>query len=96
MSWWRVESGLLAIHPKARETKDMNPRTVRLIWPNGAVGHTYNATEPDQLRGPQHDLAWSDELAKWAKARETWDQLQFGLRKGPNPQQVITTTPSAH
>ena len=86
------ESGLLAIHPK-HERPRYEPSNRRLIWPNGAVGHTYNATEPDQLRGPQHDLAWSDELAKWAKARETWDQLQFGLRKGPNPQQVITTTP---
>lgn len=29
---------------------------------NGAKAWTYNATEPDQLRGPQHDLSWCDEL----------------------------------
>lgn len=28
-------------------------------------GRAFNAVEPDQLRGPQHDAAFSDELAKW-------------------------------
>jgi phage terminase large subunit-like protein len=32
-------------------------------------------------------------LAKFDHARETWDQLQFGLRLGDHPQQVVTTTP---
>ena len=32
-------------------------------------------------------------FAKWRYARETWDQLQFGLRLGQHPRQVITTTP---
>lgn len=69
------------------------PSKRKLTWPNGAIAHTYNATEPDQLRGPQHDFAWSDELAKWQYAQETWDQLQFGLRLGRRPRQVVTTTP---
>ncbi|MGB1215824.1 MAG: DNA-packaging protein [Pikeienuella sp.] len=60
---------------------------------NGAKAFTYNATEPDQLRGPQHDFIWHDELAKWRYARETWDQAQFGLRLGKYPRQVVTTTP---
>ena len=53
----------------------------------------FNAIGPGQLRGPQHDWAWGDELAKWRYAQETFDQLQFGLRVGENPQQVHTTTP---
>ncbi len=85
-------SGLLAIHPHAFRPK-FEPSKRRLIWPNGAAATLYNATEPDQLRGPQHDAAWCDELAKWRYARETWDMLQFGLRQGDNPRQVITTTP---
>jgi phage terminase large subunit-like protein len=60
---------------------------------NGAKAWTYNATEPDQLRGPQHDFLWHDELAKWRYARETWDQAQFGLRLGKHPRQIVTTTP---
>jgi phage terminase large subunit-like protein len=86
------ESGLKAIHPKAFRPVYM-PSLRRVTWPNGAVATLYNATEPDQLRGPQHDAAWCDELAKWRYAQETWDMLQFGLRLGDNPRQVITTTP---
>ncbi len=85
-------SGLLSIHPSAFRPK-FEPSKRRLSWPNGAIATLYNATEPDQLRGPQHDAAWCDELAKWRYAQETWDMLQFGLRLGQDPRQVITTTP---
>lgn len=69
------------------------PSKRKLTWPNGVIAHTYNAVEPDQLRGPQHDFAWCDELAKWMYAQETWDMLQFGLRLGQHPRQMVTTTP---
>ena len=85
-------AGLLAIHPADFRPKFERSKR-RLTWPNGAVATLYNATEPDQLRGPQHEAAWCDELAKWRYARETWDMLQFGLRLGERPRQVITTTP---
>lgn len=86
------ESGILAVHPK--EFRPFyEPSKRRLTWPNGAVATLYNATEPDQLRGPQHDAAWGDELAKWAYARDAWDQLQFGLRLGSAPRAIVTTTP---
>ncbi len=85
-------AGLLAIHPADFRPKFEQSKR-RLTWPNGAVGMLYNATEPDQLRGPQHDAAWCDELAKWRYVQETWDMLQFGLRLGEAPRQVVTTTP---
>lgn len=86
------ESGLLAVHPpEFRPVYQVSNR--RVTWPNGAVAYLYNATEPDQLRGPQHDGAWCDELAKWQYVQDTWDQLQFGLRLGSNPRSLITTTP---
>lgn len=86
------DSGILACHP--RDFRPLyEPSKRRLTWPNGAVATLYNATEPNQLRGPQHDAAWCDELAKWAKARETWDQLQFGMRLGTKPRAIVTTTP---
>lgn len=86
------ESGILSVHPKDFRPS-YEPSKRRLTWPNGAIGTLYNAVEPDQLRGPQHDAAFCDELAKWRYARETWDQLQFGLRLGNDPRQIITTTP---
>src|SRR5690606_2241683 len=39
------------------------------------------------------DAAWADELAKWRHAEAAWDMLQFGLRLGERPRQVVTTTP---
>jgi phage terminase large subunit-like protein len=85
-------SGLLNVGaPDKRPLYEPSKR--RLTWPNGAVATLFNATEPDQLRGPQFDAAWCDELAKWRYGRETWDQLQFGLRLGTHPRQTVTTTP---
>ena len=86
------DSGILAVHPSDFRPL-YEPSKRRLTWPNGAIGTLYNAVEPDQLRGPQHDAALCDELAKWRYARDTWDQLQFGMRLGEHPQVVVTTTP---
>jgi phage terminase large subunit-like protein len=83
-------AGLLAVHPPAFRPRYESSKR-RLTWPNGAVASLFNATEPDQLRGPQHDLAWADELAKWQYAQETWDMLQFGLRLGDDPGSLTTT-----
>jgi phage terminase large subunit-like protein len=85
-------SGLMQVHPKDFMPL-YEPSKRRMTWPNGAVASIYNGSEPDQLRGPQHDAAWCDELAKWQYAQESWDQLQFGLRLGLNPQVLVSTTP---
>jgi len=53
----------------------------------------YSAAKPQTLRGPEHDLAWCDEMASWQYPDATWDNLQLGLRYGDNPQAVVTTTP---
>ena len=52
-----------------------------------------SAQNPESLRGPQFDAAWLDELAKWKKARDVWDMLQFTLRIGDAPRSMVTTTP---
>lgn len=85
-------SGLLQVHPKEFCPR-YEPSKRRLTWPNGAAATLYNAVEPEQLRGPQHDGAWCDEIFKWRYQQETWDQLQFGLRTGSDPRVVITSTP---
>lgn len=86
------ESGLLACHPKDWRP-NYEPSKRRLTWPNGAVATTFSGDEPDQLRGPQFDAAVVDELAKYKYAQDAWDMLQFGLRLGDNPRQIVTTTP---
>ena len=69
------------------------PSKRRLNWPNGMVAIAYSGDEPDQFRGPQHGSAWIDELAKFKYPLETMDNLEMGLRLGPDPRGVITTTP---
>ncbi len=86
------DSGILACSPPDRRPEWQATRR-RLVWPNGAVAQVFSAHDPDSLRGPQFDAAWVDELAKWPKGQEAWDQLQFGLRLGEHPRQVVTTTP---
>jgi phage terminase large subunit-like protein len=86
------QSGLLSVFPPHQRPK-VTKKPIALEFHTGAVAYGYNATEPDQLRGPQFDCAWSDELAKWRYARETWDMLQFALRLGLAPRQMVTTTP---
>lgn len=88
------ESGILAISPPWNRPK-YEPSKRRLTWPSGAIATTYSGDDPDQLRGPQHDSALVDELAKYRYPEDVWDNLQFGLRLGEQPQVVVTTTPRA-
>ncbi len=85
-------AGLLAVHAR-HERPTWSPSLRKLEWPNGAVAHVFSAEDPDSLRGPQFEAAWSDELAKWRHVEESWDMLQFGLRLGAQPRQMVTTTP---
>jgi phage terminase large subunit-like protein len=69
------------------------PSLGRLRWPNGSEAQLFSGDHADGLRGPEHDFAWCDELAKWREAEAAWDNLQFGLRRGPRPRALVTTTP---
>ena len=75
------------------ERPRFEPSRRRLVWPSGAVATIFSSEDPDSLRGPQFDAAWCDEVAKWKNAGEVFDMLQFGLRLGPEPRQLLTTTP---
>ena len=91
-------SGIMSVSdPHPRPTHEPTKR--RLVWPNGAQAFTYSAAAPSQLRGPQHDAAWADELAAWTDAPKgdildtSWNNLMLGLRLGQNPKALVTTTP---
>ncbi len=88
------ESGLLAVHPRG-ERPAWQPSRQRLEWPNGAVAQAFSAEDPEALRGPQFTDAWLDEAGKWRQAEATYDMLQFALRLGERPRQMVTTTPRA-
>ncbi|GLS32913.1 Large terminase phage packaging protein [Mesorhizobium albiziae] len=69
------------------------PSRRRLVWDSGAVAQIFSSEDPESLRGPQFEAAWCDELAKWKNADACFDMLQFGVRLGTAPRQLITTTP---
>ena len=85
-------SGLLAV---ARS--DETPRWIggrrELHFESGAVATLYSAAAAENLRGPEHHVAWCDELAKWPKGDAAWDNLMMGLRLGETPRVLVTTTP---
>jgi len=83
---------ILSIYPE-NERPIARFKPTKIIWPNGAVAQGYTGTEPDQLRGPEFDSAWVDELAKYRYAREVWDMLAFTMRKGDDPRVFVSTTP---
>ena len=85
-------SGILSVHPPD-ERPDWQSSRKRLVWRNGAVAQGFSAEDPEALRGPQFGAAWADEVGKGRQADAAFDMLQFGLRLGDNPRQVITTTP---
>ncbi|MDR3285071.1 MAG: terminase family protein [Holosporales bacterium] len=86
-------SGILAVYPpndpnypKFESSKYM------LTWPNGAIAQIFGADHYDCLRGPQFDLAWVDEFAKFRYPEKTYEQIMLCLRLG-EPRCIITTTP---
>jgi phage terminase large subunit-like protein len=85
-------SGLLAVHGD-EDRPIFEAGRQQLVWPSGTIAQLFSAEDPDGLRGPQFHAAWCDELAKWRYVEETWDMLQFGLRLGAMPRQLVTTTP---
>jgi phage terminase large subunit-like protein len=85
-------SGLLAC-ARTGETPLWLPSRGLIVFPSGARGFVYSADAPESLRGPEHDFAWADELAKWRHAEAAWANLRMGLRRGEAPRAVVTTTP---
>lgn len=85
------ESGLLRVLP-ASCVLQWNRSMGELLLFNGARIKLFSADQPDRLRGPQHHRVWCDEVGAWT-SREAFDQLFFGLRLGPSPKVIVTTTP---
>lgn len=83
-------SGLLVTHDDLDRPRVSGQM---LYWPNGVDGMILGASDPERFRGPQFAAAWCDEVGKWRKPVAAWDMLQFGMRLGERPRQLVTTTP---
>jgi len=91
------DSGIMAVCPDG-EKPEYFPSKRMLKWPNGSTALMFSATEPDQLRGPQADFTWADEVAAFphipdASGLTAWDNARIANRLGEMPQLIATTTP---
>jgi phage terminase large subunit-like protein len=86
-------SGLLTIARRRRRRVQWEPSLGQFRWANGSQAQLFSGENADGLRGPEHDFAWADELAKWGQVEEAWMNLQMGLRRGPRARALVTTTP---
>ena len=87
-------SGLLAV-ARDDEAPVWRVSSGEVEFASGAKAFCYSAEAPESLRGPEHGIAWCDELAKWRQGEATWDNLSLGLRLGQRPRVLVTTTPRA-
>jgi len=85
-------SGLLAV-ARSDEGPLWRESLRELHFDSGAVATLYSAAAAENLRGPEHHVAWCDELAKWPGGDAAWDNLVMGLRLGVSPRILVTTTP---
>lgn len=73
---------------------------IRILSHGGGSISLYSAHQPEALRGPEHDTIWGDEFAAWPPKSDemggtAFSNALFGLRLGPDPLGIFTTTPRA-
>lgn len=88
-------SGLVAHNPAITEVTRKGGTFVR--WPNGAEAKLFGAytkQDVERLRaGGNRCYVWAEELAAWRYLRACWNHMMFGLRLGPHPRVIASTTP---
>lgn len=73
------------------------PGGVIARWSNGCEAKLFGAHSPEDVErfraGGNRCLVWCEEMAAWRYLQESWDQIRFGLRSGPRPHAIASTTP---
>jgi phage terminase large subunit-like protein len=88
--------GLLGIWP-AHKRPHHQVTNARLVCHNGAIIRYRGDDEPERFRGPQADGGWCDEIDSWKpkgmKPQDAWSLFELGIRLGPDPRIIATSTP---
>lgn len=88
-------SGLRVHDPGVRIKQTAGGATVR--WTNGAEAKLFGAHTPEDVErlrsGGNRCLIWAEELAAWRYLNECWQHMRYGLRVGPWPHWIASTTP---
>lgn len=74
-----------------------NSGGTQVIWPNGTAAKIFGAHNPEDVErlrsGGNRCYVWAEELAAWRYLEECWQHMRYGLRLGPWPHVVASTTP---
>jgi phage terminase large subunit-like protein len=88
-------SGLKAHDPRVVLRTTVGGTFVR--WPSGAEAKLFGAHTPDDVErlraGGNRCLAWMEEVAAQRRLKEAITHSEMGLRIGPNPHYIGSTTP---
>lgn len=70
-----------------------------VTFSNGAQMKVFGAYQQEDVErfrsGGNRCMCWLEEMAAWRYLEETWEQIRYGLRVGPRPHCIISTTPKA-
>lgn len=90
-------SGLRAHQPGLKLRQTAGGTIVR--YPNGAEAKIFGAHTPEDVErlrsGGNRCFTWAEELAAWRYLEECWQHMRYGLRIGPRPHVVVSTTPKS-
>jgi phage terminase large subunit-like protein len=90
-------SGLRKWDPGVRVVNEVGGAVIR--WSNGAQGKLFGAHKPEDVErfraGGNRCFVWAEEAAAWRYLDDAWQQIRYGLRIGPRPHAIVSTTPKA-
>lgn len=95
---WRHPSSYRVHSPDGKMSTQVGGTIFR--WANGSEAKlfgVYTREDVERLRaGGNNCLAHLEEFAAWRHMKEGWEQVRLGLRIGPNPRWIGSTTPKPH
>jgi phage terminase large subunit-like protein len=88
-------SGLRVHDPTMKVS--VTPGGTIVKFSNGVEAKIFGAHTPEDVErlrsGGNRCFAWCEEMAAWRYMDEAWQHMRYGLRIGPEPRAVISTTP---
>jgi phage terminase large subunit-like protein len=88
-------SGLILHDPGIKVLN--RPGGIIAKFSNGVEVKLFGAHSPEDVErfraGGNRCLCWCEEMAAWRYLEESWQQIRYGLRSGPRPHAIASTTP---
>lgn len=88
-------SGIKKFNPDVKVVQNVGGAIAR--WPNGVEAKIFGAHNPEDVErlrsGGNRCIVWLEELAAWRQLADALQHIRYGLRVGPRPHWIGSTTP---